>query len=440
MKMLRNHSNTDLDDGPHTLRSGLHSPEVSILRQTNDSLSLISNSLEISQSPTRTLLQDSIKKQSLCTSIQTPCTTSIICNERSQCKHVVFPENPTNSCTINQEKIQQLSGPLCSASEKIEKPVSVDKNVSEQISLYSSQTVPDPANLNLPDLVHTFSPDVTNKVNPLSETTSDSSCNLVPEHTVSSISKPPSIPVYSSITSQQFFSFVIFHAPEDQVIASRVCNVLELLGVGKGTTFCEGFETPGVSPLTCLENAVENSAYIILLLTNAFLQTTWGGFQSTTAMMNSIENAHKMGSVIPFYPCSKKPDGKIPLWIKSLLPLDENSPVFKDKVRRTFKQNVIRDQFERWRQGMQSTTDFLCFQQQQNITLQWPMADTNMLPQQTQPPLTVCHGQTPIIHISNVENVQIGNQNSMNVQFSPNGQQMDCDTNNYQGFENDGPN
>ncbi|CAI9548183.1 unnamed protein product [Staurois parvus] len=431
MSMLRNHSNTDLDEAPHTLRSDLCSPVISILRPSHHSLSPISNALEISQSPTRALIDEPRKSQCSVLDTQTPCM-STICNESSSCKPA-SSELPSNLCTTNQEKIQQSSSHLCLTSKRNEEAVSENKNTDGQVLSHSSQTFPVPPNSNLSEQMHELSLGVTiHKSNVLSEPASHI-CNIFSS---SDMTPSPSVNSSPSInSSDQFFSFVIFHAPEDQEIASRVCNVLEHHVVGKGTTFGEGFETPGVSLLTCLENAVENSAYIVLLLTNAFLNATWGDFQSTTAMMNSIEKAHKLGSVIPFYPQEKrKTDCTMPMWLRTLIALDESSPIFKTKVRNTFKQEVIRNQNELW-ERKRIMSDF----QPQNISLQWLMGEaTAVSPHQTQPPIhSAFHGQTPVIQISHASNVQIGNQNSMNIQFSPNEPQIDCDTNIYHDAENE---
>lgn len=435
MNMSRNYSRKDLNDGPHTLRSGLHSPEISILRPSHHSLSLISSSLEISQSPTRAIIQEPHKSQYSDLDTQNPCTTSSSCTDNVHCKPAP-PEIPTYPCTTIQEEMSQYPSHL--ASEKIEEAASEDKNTNGQVVMHRSQTFPSAPKPYPPELLHEPSPEVTTyKSNPLSKPTPHSSCNLVPGPNIASSSDMLPSPAYC--ISDKFFSFVIFHAPKDQETATRVCNDLEHLGVGRGTTFCEGFETPGVSPLNCLEDAVENSAYIVLLLTNAFLETTWIGFQSTTAMMNSIQNAEKQWTVIPFYPKLNKPDGKIPIWIQNLLALDENSPLFTKKVYKTFRKDVIEKQYQCWRRRMiKGSTDLLYLQQQQNISLQWSMGDAAaVLPQQTQPLHSVFHGQAPVIQISHAANVQIGNQNCMNVQASPNVPQMDSDTNIFQDAENE---
>nr|WOC73920.1 TRIF [Rana dybowskii] len=426
--MLRNHLNTDLDDAPHTLRSDLCSQGISIPRPSHHSLSRISNALEISQSPNRAFIDEQRNSQGSASATQTPCT-NIICNESSCCK-LVPSELPSNLCTTNQEKYQQSSDHLCLPSKRNEEEVSEDKNTDGHSYAHSSQTFPDPQNSNLPEHMHELSLGVTiHKSNPFSEKES---------HLSNIFSSPDVLPLPSVNSSDQFFSFVILHAPEDQEIASRVCNVLEHHVVGKGTTFCETFETPGVNPLMCLEKAVENSAYIVLLLTNAFLKTTWTDFQSATVMMNSIENPHKLGSIIPFYPKLNKPDGKIPIWIKNLIPLDESSRIFETKVRNTFKKDEIKKLNKLWEKKVRTTSDF---QQPQNILLQCSMSDASaVLSQQTQPQIAVFHGQTPVIQISHAGNVQIGNQNNMNIQFSPNEPQMDWDKNMYHDAGNETPN
>ncbi|MFT7808761.1 TIR domain-containing adapter molecule 1-like [Arapaima gigas] len=98
-----------------------------------------------------------------------------------------------------------------------------------------------------------------------------------------------------------FFSFVIFHAPEDEDTAMELQEKLEGIGIGEGATFSQDFEIPGKSKITCVEDAIDNSAFTILLLSRNFKNQLLE-FQTNSALMNSIEKRHKYNSVIPLLP------------------------------------------------------------------------------------------------------------------------------------------
>uniref|UniRef100_A0A8C5LST1 TIR domain-containing protein n=1 Tax=Leptobrachium leishanense TaxID=445787 RepID=A0A8C5LST1_9ANUR len=133
-----------------------------------------------------------------------------------------------------------------------------------------------------------------------------------------------------------YYRFVIFHSPEDNANADRVCQRLSDLGAVGGTTFSNSFEIPGKSPIACTETAIEKSAYIIILLTEGFANN-WTKFQSNTALMNSIQDPEKCATVIPFLPQIGRIGSKVPLCLKTLIALDENSQNFEYKVLNTFK-------------------------------------------------------------------------------------------------------
>ncbi|XP_077133149.1 uncharacterized protein C3orf18 homolog isoform X1 [Ranitomeya variabilis] len=162
-----------------------------------------------------------------------------------------------------------------------------------------------------------------------------------------SVSDLPSFPTYLLPSSVKFFSFVILHVPGDEDEAQRVCAVLHRLQIMNGTTFCEGFETAGQSPLRCLEDAVENSAYVVLLLTDNF-KSRWGEFKTNVVLMNSIQDQNKCGTVIPLIPRFNPAKWTMPLYLRSLTRLEEKSAHFKTNVQVTFKENVIKTQREKW--------------------------------------------------------------------------------------------
>ncbi|XP_006110580.3 TIR domain-containing adapter molecule 1 [Pelodiscus sinensis] len=147
---------------------------------------------------------------------------------------------------------------------------------------------------------------------------------------------------------KRFFSFVVVHATEDVDIACRVKEMLESMGVPDGATFCEEFLVPGQCQLTCFQDAIDNSAFTLLLLTQNFASRLCM-HQMNTALMDSLQRLPKYNSVIPFvpkeYPLKKS---QIPSILMGLVPLDENSPVFSRTVKNTFKLKKINEQKMMW--------------------------------------------------------------------------------------------
>ncbi|XP_064030938.1 TIR domain-containing adapter molecule 1 [Pogoniulus pusillus] len=149
---------------------------------------------------------------------------------------------------------------------------------------------------------------------------------------------------------RKFFTFVVLHAGEDEIVAHRVKNLLESMGVPNGATLCEDFSIAGCSHLACFQDAMENSAFMILLLTKNFACNLCM-FQTDTALMESIQNPSKHHSVIPFVP-KENPlkRSQIPSVLGGLVPLDENSPMFSSRVQTTFKSSRIKERKAMWDQ------------------------------------------------------------------------------------------
>ncbi|XP_074020040.1 TIR domain-containing adapter molecule 1 [Numenius arquata] len=140
---------------------------------------------------------------------------------------------------------------------------------------------------------------------------------------------------------RKFFTFVVLHASEDESVAHRVKNLLENMGVPNGATLSEDFFIAGRSHLTCFQDAMENSAFIILLLTKNFLCNLCM-FQTNTALMESILKPSKRDSVIPFVPKENPLErSQLPSMLSGLMPLDENSPVFSRTVQNTFTSSRV---------------------------------------------------------------------------------------------------
>ncbi|KAM6369340.1 TIR domain-containing adapter molecule 1 isoform 1-T2 [Pluvialis apricaria] len=167
---------------------------------------------------------------------------------------------------------------------------------------------------------------------------------------------PPLQSVEAAPTSEpdggekKFFTFVVVHASEDEIVAHRVKNLLEKMGVPNGATLWEDFFIAGRSHLTCFEDAMENSAFIILLLTKNFPGNLCM-FQTNTALMESILKPCKRDSVIPFLPKENPLErSQIPSTLSMLMALDENSPGFSKTVQNTFTTSRISKRKATWDQ------------------------------------------------------------------------------------------
>ncbi|XP_065604708.1 TIR domain-containing adapter molecule 1 [Cyrtonyx montezumae] len=152
---------------------------------------------------------------------------------------------------------------------------------------------------------------------------------------------------------KKFFTFVVLHAREDEHIACRIKDLLENMGVPNGATFCENFLIAGHNQLTCFQDAMENSAFLILLLTKNFLCHQCM-FQTNSALMESIQHPSKHNSVIPFVPKENPLErSQIPSMLSGLVALDENSPVFARTVENTFTPGKINERKAMWCQIQQ---------------------------------------------------------------------------------------
>lgn len=167
--------------------------------------------------------------------------------------------------------------------------------------------------------------------------------------------RPPSLQTVEAVPASEpdggevkFFTFVVLHASEDEIVAHRVKNLLEKMGVPNGATLCEDFFIAGRSQLTCFQDAMENSAFIILLLTKNFPGNLCM-FQTNTALMESILKPCKRDSVIPFVPKENPLErSEIPSTLCGLMPLDENSPGFSRTVQNTFTTSRISEKKATW--------------------------------------------------------------------------------------------
>lgn len=148
--------------------------------------------------------------------------------------------------------------------------------------------------------------------------------------------RPPPPELESS--EKKFYSFVVLHARADEHIALRVRDRLEALGVPHGATFCEDFQVPGRGELSCLQDAIDHSAFAILLLTANF-DCRLSLHKVSHSLMSSLTQHGRQDCVVPFLPLESSPAQLSPDTsglLASLVWLDEHSKIFARKVASTF--------------------------------------------------------------------------------------------------------
>ncbi|XP_048190218.1 TIR domain-containing adapter molecule 2 [Perognathus longimembris pacificus] len=147
-----------------------------------------------------------------------------------------------------------------------------------------------------------------------------------------------------------FLKFVILHAEDDTDEALRVLELLQNdFGIKPGMIFAE--MPSGRQHLQNLDDAVNGSAWTILLLTENFLRDTWCNFQFYTSLMNSVNRQHKYNSVIPLRPLNKAlPRARTPLALQTINALEEESSGFSTQVERIFKDSVYKTQRTIWKE------------------------------------------------------------------------------------------
>ncbi|XP_053144774.1 TIR domain-containing adapter molecule 1 [Hemicordylus capensis] len=170
---------------------------------------------------------------------------------------------------------------------------------------------------------------------------------------------------------REFFTFVVLHAGEDETLACQVKDRLESLGVSNGATLSEHFLVPGHSQLSCFQNALDNSAFTLLLLTQNF-NSRLCRYQVDVALMDSLTRSVKSDSVIPFVPKESPIKKKeMPILLNGLVPLDENSPVFIKRVKNTFTPTVLKQKRVQWSYMREiQERERLLLQQEQHRTYQ----------------------------------------------------------------------
>ncbi|XP_073913086.1 TIR domain-containing adapter molecule 2 isoform X1 [Castor canadensis] len=147
-----------------------------------------------------------------------------------------------------------------------------------------------------------------------------------------------------------FLKFVILHAENDTDEALRVQELLQNdFGIKPGMIFAE--MPCGRQHLQNLDDAVNGSAWTILLLTENFLRDTWCNFQFYTSLMNSVNRQHKYNSVIPMRPLNNPlPREQTPFALQTINALEEESCGFSTQVERIFQESVYKTQQTIWKE------------------------------------------------------------------------------------------
>ena len=147
-----------------------------------------------------------------------------------------------------------------------------------------------------------------------------------------------------------FYAFVILHAVEDADMAEAMREKVESICGGglTGATFSEDFDLPGQSSLGCIEDAIENSAFTLLLLTNRFVRNRRFRVEAEAALIHSIEHRLRYGTVVPLLP---RDDGMakeaLPMVLKTLVALEENKH-FSRKIKKFLSAKTVRAQRSLW--------------------------------------------------------------------------------------------
>lgn len=150
-----------------------------------------------------------------------------------------------------------------------------------------------------------------------------------------------------------FYAFVILHAPEDEAAAEELRGRLEVMISGTGATFSQDFHIPGRHTLSCVDDAINNSAFTILLLTRNFT-SRMQEVLTNSALINAIEKKHKYNTVIPLLPQSNPlPPASQPLVLRTLVKLQEGRPSFSHSARKAMGPNRVEQQRRIWQQEQQ---------------------------------------------------------------------------------------
>ncbi|KAL0161594.1 hypothetical protein M9458_045319 [Cirrhinus mrigala] len=248
---------------------------------------------------------------------------------------------------------------------------------------------------------------------------------------------------------ETFYDFVILHEAEDADEAQRLRDRLERITRGVGATFSDDFAEAGRSMLRCLEDAIENSAFTLLLLTQNF-NSNLSATSADSAIVNSLENHHKMNSVIPLLPRENRLSRKsFPLVLQTKVPLDESNRRFEHNALKAIAPEKVAAQKKIWmtKQRCKKLVEEQKRLREENainaelrreaekfarLKLESEMQQNTFYPQSepmhSPPPHGAMHPQQgawqqqqpSCIHIENAQNVMIGNHSTMNIDHAKN--------------------
>ncbi|XP_051977742.1 TIR domain-containing adapter molecule 1-like [Xyrauchen texanus] len=380
----------------------------------------ISHSLEIS-SPT-ILGPESNTEESKPMTLHIPQESETTTNQ-DQTPHC--PDRSSNSCAITSPKTLKMQD-----INDAPKPC-LDHNGSSQVVTSESTNAE-----NVLDFSSAPNSGTKLKAHPVNSSHCANDCK--PPTQAKSV--PPAEPSYSE-EDETFYAFVILHGPEDADEAQRLRDKLESITSGQGATFSEDFEEPGRSALRCMEDAIDNSAFTLLLLTKNF-DTNLSATTTDSALMNSLEKCHKTNSVIPLLPRDNRlPRQRFPLVLRTKVCLDENS-AFERKALKVMAPNKVASQKVEWMKEQRNKKAIeqqrrLLEENSRNVELrrQTERLERMMLESEKQhdgtfyagPPLN--YGpmqmapqhpawQPSCIHIENSQNIIIGNNSTMIIDHS----------------------
>ncbi|XP_054452159.1 TIR domain-containing adapter molecule 1 [Anoplopoma fimbria] len=222
-----------------------------------------------------------------------------------------------------------------------------------------------------------------------------------------------------------FYAFVILHAPEDEDVAERMKENLEVIvGSNHGATFSGDFAIPGKSTLKCVEDAINNSAFTLLLLTRNF-HSRMLEVETDSALINSINKRHKYNTVIPVLPQENSmPRASLPMVLQTIIPLEENNS-FVRKIRKLFTPPKIQKMRKIWNAECAVKRErerLKNLNQPQKQLIKENMKKTQLLVGPGVPPeqddgdgRVQWKQQQPNIHIENAKYIMIGNDSQMTV-------------------------
>uniref|UniRef100_A0A3Q0T0P7 TIR domain containing adaptor molecule 1 n=1 Tax=Amphilophus citrinellus TaxID=61819 RepID=A0A3Q0T0P7_AMPCI len=221
---------------------------------------------------------------------------------------------------------------------------------------------------------------------------------------------------------ETFYAFVILHAMEDADMADSMKEKLEAVigGEVEGATFSD-FAVPGKSTIKCVEDAINNSAFTLLLLTRNF-NTRMLDLKTNTALINSINKEHKYNTVIPLLPlenCMPKQD--IPIVLQTVVALEERKN-FEKKIQKSLSPAKIEKQRRIW---TKEKAQKQCLSNRGNQSI---LVQPNLVlgpPDQGGGDCRALWAQPPNIHIENANYIMIGNDSRMNVDLGGNANNED---------------